>query len=362
VNKQFMILFLMSVFISGCSGNPQTDMGKGEPESAETSGGSARQGNAEVLLTKLKVPWSIQKIGNAFYLAERTGAIVKWEEGKVTRQKVVLEEKLSDKPEAGLLGFVLDPDFAKSNEAFAYYTYEQNGKSVNRIVTLQYDRQQWTEKSLLLDGIPSGDFHHGGRLKIGPDQKLYAATGDAHEDEIAQDKNSLGGKILRLNLDGSIPGDNPFPNSYIYSLGHRNPQGLVWDEKGQLYSSEHGPSGHDEINKIIAGHNYGWPLITGDGKKAGMESPLFHSGTDTWAPSGMAYHKGVLYVAALRGEAVKAFNLNKEEESNVFKGAGRIRDVFIDGKYLYFVSNNTDGRGNPDKEDDKLYRIPLASL
>ncbi|RUQ31624.1 quinoprotein glucose dehydrogenase [Peribacillus cavernae] len=352
----------MFMLVSGCSGNPQNEMEKGKSESVETSGDSAKQGNAEVLLTKLNVPWSIQKINDTFYMSERVGAIVTWENNKMTRNKVALKEKLSDKPEAGLLGFVLAPDFEKSKEAFAYYTYEQNGKSVNRIVVLQHDNQQWIEKRLLLDGIPSGDYHHGGRMKIGPDNKLYATTGDAREDEIAQDKSSLGGKILRLNLDGSVPEDNPFPNSYIYSLGHRNPQGLAWGEKGQLYSSEHGPSAHDEINKITAGDNYGWPLITGDEKKAGMETPIFHSGSTTWAPSGIAYHEGILYAAALRGEAVKAFDLNKGEVSNVFTGAGRIRDVLMDGDYLYFVSNNTDGRGNPDQKDDKLYRIPLSSL
>lgn len=360
--KNYLILVLAAIMISGCSGNSRNIEDQAKPQPVETTGEAGIQEKAEVLLTKLKVPWSIQKIDDTFYLSERAGNIVIWEKGKMAREKVILAKNLSANPEAGLLGFVLAPEFKQSKRAFAYYTYDQNGKALNRIVILQQTDNQWMEEKVLLDGIPSGQYHHGGRLAIGPDNKLYATTGDAHEEEIAQDQSSLGGKILRLNLDGSIPGDNPFSNSYIYSLGHRNPQGLAWDEKGRLYSSEHGPSGHDEMNQIKAGHNYGWPLITGDEEKAGLENPMFHSGTNTWAPSGIALHNGILYAAALRGEAVKGFDLANKKQFDVFTGAGRIRDVFIDGAYLYFISNNTDGRGNPDQDDDKLYRLPLSSL
>ncbi|PLT35930.1 sorbosone dehydrogenase family protein [Bacillus sp. V5-8f] len=359
--KRLLVLSLAVIMAGGCSGNLNKDQDKASPQSVETTGQPGKQGQAEVLLSNLKVPWSIEKKGETFYLSERTGSIVKLVNGQMVREKVNLQKRLSANPEAGFLGFVLSPIFKETNEAFAYYTYDQDEKSWNRIVVLSYKGGQWTEQKVLLDGIPSGQYHHGGRLKIGPDNKLYAAAGDANEDEIAQDISSLGGKILRLNLDGSIPEDNPFRNSYVYSLGHRNTQGLAWDEKGQLYSSEHGPSGHDEINKVIAGHNYGWPLIIGDEKKNDMESPLFHSGTNTWAPSGIAFHEGIIYAAALRGEAIKGFNPGKNEEFHVFTGAGRIRDVLVDGDYLYFVSNNTDGRGNPAKDDDKLYRMPLSS-
>src|SRR5690606_9395226 len=140
-----------------------------------------------------------------------------------------LEKPLATAAEAGLLGFVLSPNFSETNEAFAYYTYKDSTGQYNRIIVLEQDNNVWREKKLLLDKIPSGQFHHGGRLEIGPDSKLYATAGDASfEPEIAQDKNSLGGKILRMNLDGTIPEDNPIPNSYVYSYGHRNPQGLAW--------------------------------------------------------------------------------------------------------------------------------------
>ncbi|WP_349632598.1 PQQ-dependent sugar dehydrogenase [Neobacillus sp. SuZ13] len=196
---------------------------------------------------------------------------------------------------------------------------------------------------------------------MGPDGILYITTGDATTPETAQDVNSINGKILRMTLDGKIPSDNPFPNSYVYSYGHRNPQGLVW-VGNILYASEHGQSAHDEINRITPGANYGWPVIQGNEQKTGMITPLYQSGEETWAPSGLAEANGKLYAATLRGNAVREFQLSKKQTNSVVTGLGRIRDLYIDGDYLYFVSNNTDGRGNPDENDDKLYRVLLRDL
>jgi glucose/arabinose dehydrogenase len=229
-------------------------------------------------------------------------------------------------------------------------------------VTLNLDGEVWEEGTVLLDGIPSGQYHHGGRLTIGPDEKLYITTGDATVKENAQDLGSLGGKILRMNLNGSIPADNPFQNSYVYSYGHRNPQGLAWNANGDFYSTEHGPSGFDEINLIQAGKNYGWPLITGDEKHQGMQPPVVHSGEPAWAPSGADFHDGRIYFAALRGEGVKRFSVETGEVEEVLSGYGRVRDVYIEKETLYFISNNTDGRGNPAEDDDKLYKITLSEL
>ncbi|MEH7123349.1 PQQ-dependent sugar dehydrogenase [Bacillus sp. JJ1503] len=349
------IIFLACMIMIGCSNEEKKDVEDQEASIPVTA--------PQVVADELQIPWSISQIGNSFYLSERPGAIVKVEEGSSERQKVVFEKPLATAAEAGLLGLVLSPDFLQTNEAFAYYTYTDQSGQFNRIVVLQLKNNVWQEKRLLLDKIPSGQFHHGGRLKIGPDGKLYATTGDAATNpEIAQDLGSLGGKILRMNLDGSIPNDNPFPNSYVYSYGHRNPQGLAWTADGALYESEHGPSANDEINLIQAGKNYGWPLIKGTEKRAGMESPLFTSGANhTWAPSGMAFANGNLYVSALRGNAVIEFNLQTGEQREIITGLGRIRDVIIKDNTLYFISNNTDGRGNPLERDDKLYRIPLSS-
>jgi glucose/arabinose dehydrogenase len=356
--KVCSILLSMILLISGCSLFEKENLTSKDQQEDEAV---VLQPEVEVVAEELRVPWSINKVNQVFYVSERTGSIVKIDNGKMERQQVALEKPLAKAAEAGLLGFVLDPGFPDNQKAFAYYTYENGQGQFNRVVVLKLEGNKWTEERILLDLIPSAAYHHGGRLKIGPDGKLYITTGDATAPELAQDRRSLNGKILRMNLDGSIPVDNPSRSSYVYSYGHRNPQGLVWIGN-TLYSSEHGQSAHDEVNLIKPGANYGWPVIEGNESKAGMETPLFQSGEETWAPSGMTAHNGKLYAAALRGNAVREFDLDRKLTSPVITGLGRIRDVLVDGEYLYFVSNNTDGRGNPDEKDDKLYRVLLTNL
>lgn len=274
-----------------------------------------------------------------------------------------LEEELSNALEAGLLGFILDPNIDDDKEALAYYTYERENGPTNRIVRLAFEENQWVEQNVLLDNIPSGNIHHGGRLAIGPDDKLYVTTGDAAVPELSQDVHSLAGNILRMNLDGTIPEDNPFEDSYVYSYGHRNPQGITWLEDGTMYSSEHGNQANDEINVIESGKNYGWPIIEGDEAGENLTAPIFTSGPDeTWAPSGMAAHENTLYVSGLRGNAVYVFDLETEAFEEILTGYGRIRDIHIEDNFLYFITNNTDGRGNPIEEDDRLVRIGLEEL
>ncbi len=315
---------------------------------------------AEVIAQNLQAPWAIEKIENIFFITERTGAIVKIQDDKTVRQKVQLKQHLSTASEAGLLGFVLAPDFVDSNQAFAYYTYEKGSEQFNRIVLLQLKKDVWYEEKVLIDEIPSGTYHHGGRLKIGPDRKLYATTGDASNPELAQDKLSLAGKILRLNLDGSIPDDNPFDHSYMFSYGHRNPQGLTWTADGKMYATEHGQNENDEVNEIQAGKNYGWPIIEGSEQQQGLVAPIFTSGASTtWAPSGMASANGKLYVAALRGTAILAFDIQTQEVRTIINHVGRIRDVWIEGDTLYWITNNTDGRGQASKVDDRLFKLEL---
>ncbi|MFD1452799.1 PQQ-dependent sugar dehydrogenase [Oceanobacillus sojae] len=356
------------LFLIGCSPNDEQPSPGSNENTSDNAGDSQEELNLsieglEVIAENLDVPWSIEQIEDTFYVTERTGSIVRIENGEAERQDVELEHEVSTASEAGLLGFVLAPDFSESNQAYAYYTYENSDGQFNRIVTLQLEDDVWREDDLLLDQIPSGTYHHGGRLKVGPDKLLYATAGDASEREIAQDLDSLGGKILRMNLDGSIPVDNPSPDSYVYSYGHRNPQGVTWADDGTMYASEHGDNANDEVNIIEAGENYGWPVIEGEEEQEGMISPLYTSGNEeTWAPSGMAYDEGKLYVAALRGSAVLEFDMESGEHHEVISDLGRIRDVRIDDNYLYFVSNNGDGRGTPDNNDDKLYRILLSEL
>ncbi|MEB7401682.1 PQQ-dependent sugar dehydrogenase [Mammaliicoccus sciuri] len=316
----------------------------------------------ETVAQGLDTPWSIAKSNDVFYLSERPGKIIKIDGNKKNEQQVDLDKEVSTAAEAGLLGFVLAPDFKDSQEAYAYYTYEDNGQ-FNRIVKLKLENDTWKEEEVLIDKIPSGQYHHGGRLKIGPDDKLYATTGDASDEQNAQDKDTLGGKILRINLDGSKPKDNPISNSYVYSYGHRNLQGIVWTPDGQMYASEHGNQANDEINEIKEGHNYGWPVIEGNEENNNMETPIFTSGSDdTWAPSGIAFKDGIIYSAALRGEGIMKFDVEKDEMKKVATKYGRIRDVYIVNDDLYFVSNNTDGRGNPSQNDDKMYKVSLSQL
>ncbi|AJK86921.1 MULTISPECIES: PQQ-dependent sugar dehydrogenase [Lysinibacillus] len=348
-------LLLVILMCAACTSTKEKDerMAKQEEPSKVTS-------NVEVIAEQLRTPWSIEKSDTALYVTERPGNIVKIMEGEVERQQVLLKKELSTAPEAGLLGFVLAPDFTTTHIAYAYYTYEEGSTQFNRVVTLTLIDNKWQETDLLIDRIQSGTYHHGGRLKIGPDRKLYVTVGDATQPSLAQDLDALEGKILRFNLDGSIPNDNPFPRSYVYSYGHRNPQGLAWATDGTMYASEHGNAANDEINIIEKGKNYGWPLIEGTDKQQHMVTPLFTSGSaKTWAPSGIAVVDDQLYAAALRGTAVLTFDANMKKQDVLLSEFGRIRDVFMDGSYLYFISNNTDGRGNPQPDDDKLYRIPL---
>jgi glucose/arabinose dehydrogenase len=351
------LLLVLVILIAGCSGmkEPKLDV-------EEAKDVVVLQGVPTVLAENLQIPWSIQKAGNSFYISERPGAIVKVEDGKIERQPVRLEKTLSEEAEAGFLGFVLHPNFTQNQQAFAYYTYDEQGRPFNRVVVIELQNGAWQEVKVLLDQVPSGPVHHGGRIKIGPDEKLYFSAGDAATAENAQSLNNLNGKLLRMNLDGSIPTDNPFPQSYIYSYGHRNPQGFDWDEEGTLYESEHGQTAHDELNRIVAGSNYGWPVIQGSEQQQGMMAPIFHTGDVTWAPSGIAFWNGRLYVATLRGQALQEVDLGTMKTREIVTGLGRIRDVFIHGEFLYFVSNNTDGRGNPAEDDDKLYQIPLNEL
>jgi glucose/arabinose dehydrogenase len=336
----------------------------GGQQEEESESVSKRETEHKVMAENLSIPWSIVKDGEEFYLTERTGGIVEIKDGKQTEKKVNLSKPLASQPEAGFMGLVLHPDFKENQQAFAYYTYnDEDGTPYNRVVVLQRSEDAWDETEVLLDKIPSGaQYHHGGRLKIGPDGKLYITTGDATQEEKAQELSFLGGKILRINLDGSIPGDNPFGDSPVYSYGHRNPQGLAWNDEGELYGTEHGPNGYDEVNLLQAGKNYGWPEITGDETAEGMVTPLAHSGEPSWAPSGADFWKNKLLFAALGGQSVKLFDPATREVTTLIEGFGRIRDVLVEGDTLYYVSNNTDGRGIPKANDDKLYEVDLGSL
>ncbi|MBA4495727.1 PQQ-dependent sugar dehydrogenase [Paenactinomyces guangxiensis] len=353
-------LFLFALVFTLASCTPVS-----EPPAAEEISGIPDL-KPETVAQKLRTPWSIAVHDGTFYISERSGTIVKVNQGNSERQRLKLKHLVYEEGEGGFLGIVLAPDFAQSRLAYAYYTYRENGQTYNRVIMIKELEADglWTETKTLIDKIPGAVFHNGGRLAIGPDQHLYITTGDARQEELAQNVRSLAGKILRLKLNGEIPEDNPFPHSYVYSYGHRNPQGLAWDADGNMYSSEHGPStvpgGHDEINLIKSGKNYGWPKMIGDEKKGEMISPLYHSGDHTWAPSGIAIdQKKQIYVAALRGQQLLRFSTSSKKAETVLEGMGRFRDVYILDDELYILTNNTDGRGVPEESDDRLLKIKL---
>lgn len=359
---KMMYAGLAVILLAGCSlSNKEQGISPAHEQEALQETSRVITTEPQIWLENLEIPWSMAKKGHIMYISERKGNVVKFDEAGQTmeRQNLSLAKQLHLEGEGGFLGFVLSPDFPEKPYAYAYYTFKENGTIYNRVVRMEQTGNRWVEKNVLLDRIPGAKFHNGGRLKIGPDGMLYATTGDALTPDIAQDRKSLGGKILRMTQDGLIPKDNPFPNSYVYSYGHRNPQGLAWDEKETLYSSEHGQSAHDEINRIEPGQNYGWPVIQGDEQAKGMVPPLFHSGTNTWAPSGISYYQGTLYTATLAGSRILAFDLEKRKVSTIFDNGGRMRDTLIENGNLYFISNNRDGRGVPAENDDRLYRVSL---
>lgn len=367
-----ILLLLLLLMLTACSSDTGEEPSEednsvqeqsGEEETATGSDqGESFQGEPETILTDLEVPWDLERIEEGLLISERPGSIVKMEEEEMVRKPVSLEYPLADQPEAGLLGIAVPDSYQDDRRIAAYYSYSSEDGIFQRIAVLEEQEEEWVETETILDQIPGGMYHQGGRIEIGPDEMLYATTGDATDPRLAQERDSLAGKILRMNFDGSVPGDNPFEDSLVYSYGHRNPQGLAWNDSDELYATEHGDQAHDEINKIEPGNNYGWPEIEGDAEQEGMETPLVHSGSDTtWAPSGMAYSDGVFYFGSLRGEAVRQF---VEEESSVSvleEGYGRIRDVLTTEEGLYFITNNTDGRGNPDPEDDRLIFLPSGS-
>ncbi|WP_249872694.1 PQQ-dependent sugar dehydrogenase [Oceanobacillus saliphilus] len=315
----------------------------------------------KVIAQNLEEPWEIAKVDDIFYISERTGFIVTIEGENKTRKPVQFDESLAEQPESGLLGIAFPDDFKASNRAYAYYSFQRDNENYQRVVTMEETDDQWEETSILLDEIPGGTYHHGGRIKISPDEKLFITIGDASEPDLAQDLENLAGKILRMNLDGSIPEDNPFEGSYVYSYGHRNPQGLSWGPDDKLYATEHGSQALDEMNHITAGSNYGWPIIEGDETAEGMESPLIHSGEETWAPSGMAFYEGNIYFASLRGEALRKFDPINKTQERIVSDVGRVRDVMAAENGVYIITNNTDGRGNPSNEDDQLIFIPIPN-
>lgn len=331
------------------------------------------QPRLSVIAENLEIPWALAFLPDGGILfTERPGRVrLIAANSQLQQEPVMTFSDVNPTGEGGLLGITIHPDFTANKFVYFYYSYGL-GKSdmKNRVVRYVFDGQKLNDRKVIVDGIPGNSNHDGGRIKFGSDGYLYITTGDSEQPSLAQDKNALAGKILRVTGDGDPAPGNPF-GSVIYSYGHRNPQGLAWDDKGRLWATEHGRSiplsGLDELNIIESGKNYGWPTIQGDQKKDGMVTPVINSGaTTTWAPAGAAYYNGSIFFGGLKGEGLYEAVItdgNVVLKKHFDKEFGRIRDVVLSpNNMLYITTSNRDGRGIPKANDDKIYRVNPAKL
>jgi glucose/arabinose dehydrogenase len=381
IGRTVLLALLLALLCTGCdrfseeSGNGGKDIepvstGQGEKKEDTAGSGGAPVGRVEVstLATDLEVPWSFAFLpgGDALVTERDSGKLLRVSPSGAVEEIQTLPEGGSG--EGGLLGVAVSPDYEDDSYIYAYYTTEAD----NRVVRFRMGETP----EPILTGIPVNTYHDGGRIKFGPDGMLYVSTGDAGDAENSQDRNSLGGKVLRIEPDGSIPPDNPFPDNPVYSYGHRNVEGLAWDADGQLYASEFGQNTWDEVNRIEAGENYGWPAVEGrGGEDRGYVDPITVWPTSEASPSGaeiliegaIPQWEGDLFVAALRGERLWHLELNERGEvvdrEKLLDGEiGRVRDVTQapDGS-LWVSTSNYDSFGNPvSEQDDRILRLAPA--
>ncbi|MBI4535079.1 MAG: PQQ-dependent sugar dehydrogenase [Ignavibacteriae bacterium] len=370
---KLIIVIAITVLVSACSRSQGNRGGV-----FETRDGV--QYKVEVILTDLEIPWSIAFANGEMYFTERPGRfqVLRHKGTKPTLIASIAE--VYHIGEGGLMGLAFHPRYPDTALVYFSHTYkDKSGNPKNRVVRFKLKDYQLTDPHIIIDNLPGASNHNGCRIRFGPDEKLYVTTGDASERERAQQMTSLAGKILRVDYDGSIPADNPFPNSSIYSLGHRNGQGIDWHPtSGLLFETEHGPSGFDgpgggdEVNIIDAGKNYGWPVVHHRESSVGMISPLLEF-TPAVAPSGGSFYSGKgipqfannFFMATLRGRHILRVVLRKENPRVVASAErmledlyGRIRDV-VEGPdgHLYFCTSNRDRRATPKADDDKILRI-----
>jgi len=321
----------------------------------------------EIIAEGLQAPRSIDISNDGrIFISEKRGSIRVVDNGKLLTRPVgdIKAENIGD---AGLLGLTLHPNFTQNHLFYVYYTYSNSTGLFNKVLMLKESNNRIIDSKTILDGIPGNDYRDGGRIKFGLDGKLYVSTGDASIPELSQDLNSLAGKILRINEDGTIPQDNPFSNSAVYAYGFRNAQGLAWaPNSGALYSSDQGGAGNDEINLISPGKNYGWPheLCNSNGDDNRYTPPLvcFNPSLE---PSGIAFafsnklgYQNHLIVATLKGSHLRDIDFDSGSQNTILVGYGRLIDLVEseDGS-IYVLTSNTDGRALPQQGDDKILRL-----
>lgn len=381
-NEKWQMIFpplcLSLVAIAIACSHPAPGRGAGE---TETSAQTQSSFKVETVIPNLEVVWSIVWAPDGrMLLTERPGRVRVFENGKLRPQPLFVVPDVEPRGESGLMSMALHPQFASNHLLYLSYAYNSNGQQV-RVVRYRETPNGFVDRKVIIENVPAAQFHAGCRLRFGPDGKLYITTGDATDRQIAQQLNSLGGKILRLNDDGTVPTDNPFvgrsdARPEIWAYGSRNSQGIDFQPgTNLLWETEHGPSGFDgpgggdEVNIIERGKNYGWPVIHHRQTHDGMESPILEY-TPACAPgSGTFYRgsqfpqfKGNFFFGCLRGERIIRVVANGRQvvsQENLLEGKyGRIREIAEgpDG-YIYFSTSNRDGRGSPASDDDRILRL-----
>ncbi|MFF3560136.1 PQQ-dependent sugar dehydrogenase [Streptomyces sp. NPDC002574] len=373
-----------ALLTTGCSsaGDPLTPPATSAPASSSaapapppdgsTAPAAPAKGSAKVVgtvATGLNTPWGVAVLqdGGLLVASRDTGRIVRVDPdtGRTTVAGTV--PGVSSGGEGGLLGLAVSPGFATDHLVYAYFTTDSD----NRIARMLYDPakpagEQLGAPDTIVRGIPHGAIHNGGRIAFGPDGMLYAGTGESGDRGLAQDKKSLGGKILRMTPDGEPVHGNPEADSLVYSYGHRNVQGLTWDAQGRLWASEFGQDTWDEVNLIEPGRNYGWPVVEGLAHRAGYADPIATWHTDDASPSGIVWAKGSLWMASLRGARLWRIPLAgtkaaAKPQAFLVGTYGRLRTVVADPDGdLLLTTSNTDGRGEPRKGDDRILRLKVG--
>lgn len=343
--------------------DPGTVTGSLDPTAVPSPGvdGSDSVRVEDNVATDLEAPWGLAFLPDGSALVtERDRATISLVDGDSTEEVGTIVET-SPTSEGGLLGLAVSPEFETDATIFVYVTTTDD----NRVLSMTYDGSSLGAPTPILTGIPNGEIHDGGRLAFGPDGYLYVSTGETGDGDLAQDDDSLGGKILRITMTGEPAPGNPDESSPIWTKGHRNVQGLAFDDADRLWASEFGSDVWDELNRIEPGNNYGWPAAEGDSNLEGFVDPLVQWSPDQASPSSVAFADGSLWVASLRGERlwqvpVKSDGTLGQPEPHFVGTYGRLRTVVAapDGT-LWLTTSNRDGRGTPGPEDDRILEVVI---